>query len=256
MPRNNIESDNEKLPLKSINGRRCLTKCFQSGTAYLHPILLTDLFGKENSCAIYPTYSKDPEYYRKRDMILVDTCRLEDNVTHRKPDELESILLSFFFNPSDFLVSIYGLHSFDQVIYWTLENDDLPFDTVKRVHDCAWKVYGDNIVELSNGVLDYYYDICKMYWLKNYVKIIQNKYSFDVLTKKSTVPDNADEIYNIIVNNYFSRDFFIDILHQYINEFQNKWDNIVSHYDGIKKYVFTKLIYEIENKTDDINRNS
>ena len=170
----NNDISKQKLPLKSINGRRCLTKCYSKGETYLHPILLTGVADRAtNSCAIDPVHSKDPQYRRENDMIFADICKIEDNNIYQPPDELESMLSSFYFNPRDFLASIYGLHSFDQVIYWTLENDYLPFNTIKRVHNCSWKVFGNKIEELSTGVFEYYYDISKTYWLKDYVNIIQ-----------------------------------------------------------------------------------
>lgn len=247
----NIEQK-EKLPLKSINGRRCLTKCYPKGAVFLHPVLLTGVVAQtNNNCAIEPVHSKDPHYYREHDMILADKCNLEDNKIYQQPDELESILLSFYFNASDFLASIYGLHSFDQVIYWTLENDYLPFDTIRRVHNCAWKVFGNKMEELSNGVLEYYFDIARNHWLKDYVKIIQNKYSFDFTTKKkniSDISDNFGEIYHIIYSTYFTYNFFVNAIKRYVYEFQDKWEYIDKHYLPIKKFIFQQLLEYIDNE--------
>lgn len=249
--RENTIDIKEKLPLKSINGRRCLSKCYGRGVAYLHPVLLTSIKDDtKNNCAIDPTHSRDAMDYQGYDMIFVDKCRLEDNKIYQEPDELESILLSFYFNPSDFLVGIYGLHSFDQVIYWTLENDHLPTNTIKRVHNCAWRVYGDKIEELSSGVLDYYYDIARLYWLKDYAKIIQNKYSFDLISKKppGVILDSKDEIYTILRDSFFTYDFFIGAIKRYVYEYQDKWDNYDSHYNRVKKFILYQLIEHIENE--------
>lgn len=244
----NIETK-KKLPLKSINNRRCLSKCYSKGETYLHPVILTEIIDRENNtCAVDPVHSKDPKYHREYDMIFADKCRPEDNKIYQPPNELESLLLSFYFNPNDFLINIYGLYSFDQVIYWTLENDHLPFDTIKRVHNCAWKVYGNKIEELSSGVMEYYFDISKTYWLKNYIKNIQNDYSFDFISKKSVneVTDSFSEIYNIIRSKYYTFDFFVNAIKRYIYEFQDKWELIDVHYGRIKKYIFNQLIESIE----------
>ena len=247
----NLPAAESKLPLKSINNRRCLTKCYPKDTTYLHPVFLTGIANIVNSCATDPVYSKDrdPKYYG---LILSDTCRLEDNKIYQPPNELESILLSFYFNPHDFLVSIYGLYSFDQVIYWTLENDHLPFDTIKRVHNCAWKVFGNRIEELSASVLDYYYDIAKSHWLRDYVKVIQNKYSFDLITDKETntdITNTEEEIYDIIISKFFTDDFFATSIKRYVYEYQDKWELIHSHYGKLKNYIFQQLIDHIENET-------
>jgi len=242
----------EKLPLKSINGRRCLTKCYPKSVTYLHPVILTGIVEKKNnSCAIDPVHSKDPQFYREHDMIFADRCRIEDNTIYQPPDELESILLSFYFNPNDFLAGIYGLHSFDQVIYWTLENDHLPFYTIKRVHNCAWKVFGDKIEELSNTVLDYYFDISRTYWLRDYAKIIQNEYSFNLVTTKPTneILDGLEETYQILYSEFYTYDFFVNAIKRYVYEFQDKWDIIETHYNRIKKYIFNQLVEHIENES-------
>ena len=241
------QKSNEKLPLKSIQGRRCLSKCYPNGSTFLHPILLTGLTNRGKSyCAIDPIYSNDPQY---QGIILADECNIDDNEIYELPDELESILLNFYFNPYDFLTSIYGLHSFDEVIYWTLENDHLPFDTIKRVHNCAWKVFGNKVSELSSTVFEYYYDISKTYWLKDYAKIIQNKYSFNFVTKDTNVTDAIDEIYEILLSKFYKYNFFIDAVKKYIDEYSDKWENITSHYANLKSYIFQKLIELIEKET-------
>lgn len=235
----------EKYPLKSINGRRCLTKCEPKGVTYLHPILLTGVKDLTyNTCAVAPVHSKEPEYYKENDMILADKCRLEDNTLYSLPNELDSILLSFYFNPRDFLVSIYGLQSFDEVIYWTLENDYLPFDTIKRVHNCAWKAFGNRMEEITNNVLEYYYDLAKEYWLHDYAKTIQKNYSFEFIVPKdpAKLANSTEEIYQVLLENIFTYSFFVTNLKKYIYKYQDKWETIESHYDNIKKYIFEKLV--------------
>lgn len=250
------ELSEEKKPLKSVNGRRCLSKCYSKGTQYLHPVVLESIVDpSKDSCAIDPIPSKNAEDYQGYDMIFVDRCRLDDNKTYKEPDEFESILLSFNFNPSDFLAGIYDLHSFDQIIYWTLENEYLPTNTIKRVHNCAWRVYGSNVEELSSDVLKYYFNVAQTHWLRDYVKIIQNKYSFDLFSKKSPSEfiDTQDEIYNILSSTFFTYNLFATAIKKYIYEFQDKWDYIKSHYDRIKKYVLYQLMEHIENEINKKN---
>lgn len=251
---NQIKEPNQKdkdLSLKSINNRRCLSKCYSKGKTYLHPVLLTGIADKtNNSCAIDPVYSNDPQYYKENDMIYADTCKLENNEKYQQPDELESILLSFYFNPSDFLSSIYNINSFDDAIFWTLENDYLPFNTIKRVHNCAWKVFGSKLLELSNNVIQYYYNIAKEHWMKDYISVLENKYSFDFITSSKNHEDSVKtekEIYDIVIKNYFTFHFFFSAIKNYIYEFKNEWEIIYSHYNLIKKYVFQQLVEEIQN---------
>lgn len=240
---------NKKIPLKSMYGRRCLTKCHPKGEIYLHPVLLTAIWEENNSCAIEPVHSKDAAYVKINEMIWADTCRIEDNNLFQIPNELESILSSFYFSPRDFLSSVYDIYSFDDAIYWTIENDYLPFDTIKRVHNCAWKVYGSKIEELSNNVIEYYYNISRTYWLKDYAHVIQNDYSFDFVSQYKT-PDITDSyiaIYDILYSKFYTYDFFSSALKRYVYEFENKWDLVESHYGQIKKYIFSQLVDNIEN---------
>lgn len=243
---------NEKPPLKSIYGRRCISKCYTKGTTYLHPVILTGIFDNNYaSCAINPVHNNDPNYIKEHDMIYADICKIEDNDISNLPDEMESILLSFYFNPNDFLSSIYGINSFDEVIYWTLENDQLPFDTIKRVHNCAWKIYGNKTEMLTNHVFQYYFDIAKFHWLKSYAKMISNNYSFNLESTNydSTAHNprrNQEEIYQILVDKFFTYDFFIEALKKYINDYSDKWEIIHSYYDGIKRFLFYQLIDLLE----------
>lgn len=252
-----------KQTLHSVHGRRCLTKCYPKGTVYLHPTILTGYKDKlYDTCAIDPVYSKEEiaekqsTYEKEVGLIFIDKCNLDDNKIYEPPNELESILLSFYFNPTDFLNNIYNLHSFDQVIYWTLENDYLPFDTIKRVHNCAWKAFGSRLEEISNVVYEYYYEIAKDHWLWDYVKLIENNYSFNLVSSEdngpiSTTDDTkqetaTNEIYKIILNKYFDYDFFVSSIKRYVYEYQDQWNLIESHYGMIKKFVFKQLVRRIE----------
>lgn len=250
-------ANKEKLALKSIHGRRCLTKCYPKGSVYLHPVILTGVKNTLiNSCAIDPVHSKDPQYNLEHNMIFDDKCRLEDNQIYKPPDELESILLSFYFNPRDFLANIYEINSFDEAIRWTLENDHLPFDTIKRVNNCAWKVFGNKIEELSSRVLEYYFDISRTYWLKDYIKIIQNKFSFDFTSNKNKdISDAFDELYQLFYSKIYTYNFFVNAVKRYIYEYQDKWELINSHYLLLKKFIFEQLIIHIESTLTNTGKN-
>ena len=255
-----VNISGKKFPLKSINGRRCLTKCYSKGVSYLHPTILTGIKDSiYNTCAIDPFYSREilsetePSYEKGVGLQFIDKCRIEDNKIYQPPNELESILLSYYFNPNDFLVNIYGLHSFDQVIYWTLENDYLPFDTIKRVHNCSWKAYGNKIEAISGTVLDYYYDMAKNRWLYDYVRVIQNKYSFNLVSEKTDVSDAIGEIYKIVSSKFFDYDFFATALKRYVYQYQDEWESIDSHYKKIKYFIFQQLVEHIEQELRNAN---
>lgn len=242
-------TNDEKLSLKTVTGRRCLTKCYPKSVSYLHPVLLVDVLDRDNnSCAIDPVQDSNNLSKFEYGMIFSDKCNLENNNTFKPPNELESILLSFTMEPEYFLANIYDLHSFDQVIYWTIENDYLPFDTIKRVHNCAWKVYGNKVENLSNNILEYYYDICINYWAKDYAKSIEKKYSFNIFSRRASrnneYTDSVQLIYDIIVNDIITYDFFVTMIKRYVYEYQDKWHLIDSKlfYKLIKIYIYQQLL--------------
>lgn len=241
-------TDNQ-IPLKSIHDRKCLTKCYPKGEIYIHPILLTAV--KEptnNSCAINPVPSQDDNFHKIHEMIWADTCNLSDNTNKKIPNELESMLFNFQLNSKDFLTSIYNLNNFNDVIYWTLENDYLPFDTIKRVHNSTWSAYGSDLNNISNIVVEYYYEMTKNYWLKDYINGIQNDYSFNFVGKNLDVDDSSIGIYDIILEKYYTYHFLHSCIKKYIDEWSDKWDMIYSHYDNLKKYIYIQLVELLNEK--------
>ncbi|BCS83205.1 hypothetical protein QLL95_gp0918 [Cotonvirus japonicus] len=250
-------NNQEEFPLKSVYGRKCISKCYPKKHVYLHPLLLTGISDAYNeSCAIAPAHTNDPRYYKGHTLIYADICKVSDNKDHVLPNELDNILLTFNFYPNDFLSGVYNLHSFDDVIYWTLENDFLPFNTIKRVHDCSWKVYGNKLDNLSKGVLNYYYDISKNYWLKDYVVSFEKTYSFNFSesdkikiiesSDDANISDTFEEIYDIIVSKFYDYDSFVKFIEKYILKYSDTWNFIDSHYDYLKKFIYDSLSEHIE----------
>ena len=226
--------------LKSVNGRRCMTKCYPHGTKFLHPMLMHPMNVISNSmCAIEPNNTSSGMY------IYIDRCNLEHNSTRRAPDELEELLLiGNNFGPEFFLSQIYMLTSFDAVIYWTLENDYLPFDTIKRVHNCAWTVYGYELGNLSLKVYEYYYDIASTRWIRDYVKSIKKHYTYEIVSENTKKDIDLE---NVIVD-ILTTDFFNACIKQYVSENNTTWDSIVSHYGKIKRYIFDMILSELSEK--------
>lgn len=240
----------EKPPLKSVNGRRCISKCYKKRETYFHPIILTAVYDQDiDTCAIDPVHSQDQRYRIEHDMIYTDGCNIEGNRMFKLPDELDSILSSFNFNPADFLSGIYGLNSFDETIYWTMENDHLPFDTIRRVHNCAWRVYGNKIDNITQLVLEYYYDICITSWLPDFIIPIAASFSFETVTdtdQPETIENADEEMMDLIQTEFLTYDFFVKTIHSYIYEFDEKWDTIEAFYESVKIYVFNALVEQME----------
>jgi hypothetical protein len=254
----------KNIPLKSLQGRRCLTKCYPKNMTFLHPVLLTGLKMNSDSCATDPVYIKDGGLNIQQTVINenTDQCNLADNEIYKLPDELESFLLSYYFNPADFLSSFYNISSFDEAIIWSLENDYLPENTIRRVNNCAWKVFGQRPSELTDSVIDYYYSIALHYWIPSYVNIIEEKYSFtDTIIKTPSTKSSTNTksyIRRLITRKFFTKPFFAEALRQYVHDYHDKWDLIDDFLYQIEGYVFRRLInvMPVRKNPTNINNNS
>lgn len=223
-----------KKKLVSLSGRKCLTKCYPTGKHFLHPITLIPIANlKGPGCATYNRLEND-------EILTHDECNLDDNKLYEVPDELNTVLFDFHLASGDFLSEIYGINSFNDVINWTNNNNYLPFNTIKRVHNCAWKTYVNEDNHPSALVIQYYHEIAKTYWLKDYLIELKQNYSFDISEQ------NDDTLYELFAKKYFTYDFIFDSVQKYITTNINEWNNIKSHYLSLKKYIFSELITLID----------
>ena len=236
----------DKPPLRTVDGKKCLTKCIPANTRFIHPSLLSALSQSYDYCSIDITYDNNdkPVDTERETARTSGKCNLEDNEKYRLPDEQLNILSRFNFDAVDLLVNIYNIHTFDDAIYWTLDNDHLPFYTIKRVHDCSWKVHGFKWSNITNVVIDYYYDIACNHWIKDYVRVIKHHYSFDIIAKHDpTNTKSGDElIKDIILYKFFSMEFFSKCLRDFVDSNSKNISYIGSPYNTIKEYIYNRLV--------------
>jgi hypothetical protein len=264
----------KKKILRSRDGDRCLTKCYKKGSIYVHPVALRKmLVVADSQCAINPVTLErsalenlgiGPQNINKYSAY----CNIEDNETHSIPNEIESMLASFYFSPIDFLSSIYNIKTFDDCIDWSTLNNKFPKRTIKRVHDCSWIIFGLKDDEISDKVSEYYLDMFKKQWSKFAIrKLLKNnnfmeKYNADLLDKnyiKNNTTDTGSDIdtdtdtdsFNTmiqqIINKFYDNIYIKKQLLMYIDITRDNWYAIESHYDDIKNYIlenFLKIIYE------------
>lgn len=231
-----------KGPLRSINGNICLTECYPKNHEYIHPILMNDIKSlTQNTCAI------DNKNYT-----YLEDCRIEDNIKYSIPKQLEIIFLNIPFDNRQFLSEIYDIHSFDDAIYWTKENLDYPQTTIIRIHNCAWKAYGNNITNLAESVIDYYYDMISNHWIhdyytalaKEYVFVVKNDETLQVLKKTSEnykMSSNIIFVIRLILFYHLNRNTFNNVIKMYIKRYLPEWNKIDSHYLNLKKYCYRYL---------------
>jgi hypothetical protein len=247
----------ENTGLVSKNNYKCLTKCTEKNTLYTHPVLNLNVLNETaNTCAVEPFYSKSSTIRGSQleRLIAYDECDLNDNKNFVPIRNLTALLFNMKFDPTDFLISLYNIHSFDQTIYWTMENSYLPYYTIKRVHDISWKVYGKDIINLSDKVFDYYYNLIKNKWYPEIVPKILKKFIFKMTSneklhvdkKKNISDESSPDIDSIIFNNYFIYQTFVKMIKKYIKIYKDDWDVIMSHYDNLQQFFFKYLVHIIK----------
>jgi hypothetical protein len=134
---------------RTINNEQCKSSCFNKHTAILNN-LDGDLDNFEkNMCRIS---NINNEY---------DECKSED--ANKDENYLNYIQIDEF-DHNVMLKYVYGLNSFEEVIMFSFENANLPVNTLIRIHDCAWLAYGKNFLNLSDIVINYYYNLAEKSW--------------------------------------------------------------------------------------------
>ena len=174
--------------------------------------------------------------------------------------------LTYEFDLEFFMTQIYNFKSFDDVIKWTYENEQyINPRTIKRVHNCAWRLYGNNKDNITTTVLDYYYKIVINLWMNDYINLIYKKYAFNVNIDSDILnisyygdnnfpPENKesiDRIQTIIKLNLMTYDFFTSVINMYLDKYHDMMRDITSHYKKIKNFVYKQLIKSIETLTGD-----
>lgn len=238
------QTDSIKQRLRSINNKRCLTKCEPVNTPYLHPIIFAEVNDtKYNTCAIDPTYDQE-----ENRVLQIDKCNLEDNDIFEIPDTLSSMFSGFNMSSKEFLSTLYNINSFEQAIYWMQDNEYLPLETLKRIQDASWRLYGTNI---TNVVYEFYYKIALESWIPVYLIKISDKYKIIVSDNDFIVEEGktkmTDSIKKIIINKYFTYEDFIKIVDKFIKSFSPVWPQ--SYYDEMRIYCFKYMVAKLKKES-------
>jgi hypothetical protein len=232
----------------SVNNRQCLTNCYTKGTNYVHPILFDIIRDHDNNtCAtnVFLDKSNNAKSF--------DTCA-QQNVSNAQ-DYLYTIIPQINLDSKEFLANIYELYSFDHVIDWTNQNNYLPYNTIKRVHNLAWQAFIMSTNDLNNTLLSYYYDLIRYMWIKDYYRKLTKIYHITygngeviIVPRNDQVPIDGDsqKIYDGILTKYFPFSYFVAVIKRYIKDNKSNWLKIDSHYDRIKKFCYKYLLKQIQ----------
>jgi hypothetical protein len=238
----------------SDNNRQCLTKCYTKGVNYIHPILFDIIRDHDNdTCAtnVFLDKNNNPKSF--------DNCHINSNENVKEDNNNEylyTIIPQINLDSKEFLANIYDLYSFDHVIDWTNQNNYLPYDTIKRVHNLAWKGFIKSPNDLNNILLGYYYDLVKFVWIKDYYKLLNKHYKISLVNgevvfsvrndnlDKVDNSDNLDKVYIKILKEYFPFSFFVSVIKKYVKDNNKKLSE--NSYDQIKKYCYKYLLKQIQ----------
>jgi hypothetical protein len=223
-----------------IKGNICISRCHDKrDNVFIHPLLFNPItiyeVDKANLCAIVPIIKEQyiPEildYTHNKETALYANCEMKINEYYDENVEISNFLQPHFIDPSNFLKEIYNLKSFDDVIKFSNDNTELSNSTIKRIHSCAWKVYGINKNEIVDSVIYYYYDIVNKYWKKTFYNKIKS-------TKENIT---EQDINNIITIRFISICIF-----NYIDDTTDNWHLFDLHIHRIRKYIFEKIITKL-----------
>lgn len=169
-------------------------------------------------------------------------------------------MLSYNFSVEFFLSGIYDFSIFDDVIIFSQDNEFIynPL-TIRRIHNCAWRLYGENKDNITPLVLNYYYDMAIKTWMNEYMDLISKKYAFNVsidsdvlLISRSGNANNGDRsdqnIQEIINVNLLSYEFFASIINTYLDKNRESIKDIKNHHLKIKNFVYGQLVRSIEKR--------
>lgn len=166
-----MESDYDTKYPKSKNNFQCLGPCYEKGTFIIHPVTLeytTDTL--HPFCAVNEWEYMNPET-GKKEMRINDICfnpTAKENIS-AKELEMNIILPKMDFSCEHFLKIYYDIFSMETAIEWVETNKHVPYYSIRRVMDCAWRAYGLKSKDyiLDDRIVIYYTELVKSRWFND-----------------------------------------------------------------------------------------
>lgn len=236
---------------KSKNNRQCIGPCYPAGTMIMHPVSLEYITNDK-----YPFCPVDLWKDKHGVVIPIDQCRVPskiDEVT-MKNIEMDVITPTINFDSKQFLKLYYKIESFNDATLWSYEHANVPYDTLERILDCAWKAYGLELQDIGDDITDFYSDLIKSYWIDSFYIKLKSKLIIDeaghVKISKTANQTEKDTAYykkqkKEFILSFLNNKIIRQILQEIISHYKNKWLEIPSHSKKIKKAFNSYLEKEI-----------
>lgn len=236
---------------------RCIGPCYPGGMEVLHPITLEYITYNEPFCPTAPWRHKLGGIWRH------ERC---NKVTYKPdgPDEVESnfIIPKFVFNPDEFLKIYYRMFSIDDAVLWYNENPDVPYQTIRRIMDCALKVHGidelytreasDLMVEFTKFmILNYWFDLYFVN-LTPHLQIIDEKIIF---LKEPDKDNKLDAQQKILIKSNIEKLltnlFVVKSLKKFVKHYKEEWFSMSNHTKKLQKSMLASIIHELSKEKID-----
>jgi hypothetical protein len=198
----------------SLDDPDCLGPCYPANTIIVHPLILQYVTNtKHPFCPIKPWRNR-----LKRGAL--ETTKACSKPTPAKLIDDAAVQMNFItpkltFDPRKFLSMYYNVFTYDNVNRWYYERMEKgtipPWATVRRVFDCAIRVYGLEKFknELDDVSLDTIQAILRQYWA-------------DKIVEKSELP--LEEVLQL-----FDIDSLRKIVAGYVSANEAQWNSVPSH---------------------------
>jgi len=254
--------------IKNLNND-CITPCYPPGTSIYNPYTMSAI-----PTAIKPVCGVIP-FRKGSDVFEFKACDMSTQI-----DLMDTQYFSmprFLLTKYQFLEGAYDIHSFDDTVDWTIDNPDKPYYTIKRIHDISWLSFGSDLLNITNKVKEYYYNLLVNVWMIKYYIILKKKYRMKIVDgalqiekkdvvdedgKKNVIDDSYDktedveinaytnsesirEIINAIVSQHLRYSQFVELLVAYIKSNADGWEDVDSHYNDLIIYFYKYLASEI-----------
>lgn len=253
-----IRSLTDEFPM-SITKNKCIGPCYPANTPILHPITLQLTSNSKPFCPIQPLLNKFQASTQQQLLHgraqIIDEC---SKITSTGQYEQNFITPKIEFDTTKFLILYYSIQSLDDAVIWYNNNASVPYNTIKRIMDCALKIYGieelqekpatDFMIEFTKFmILEYWFDkyLIKFASLITLTETKTDQYSIQLITN---LEDNESKIHSFNKSQKLFMKHTIEsllttllirrILKKYCEYYKDQWQTMDNHLSKLSKIAF------------------